>query len=52
MDLKKFGNFNWIEINSKDQNLNLQQNESILSISIHFRLLGGSIDGISVSKLS
>jgi len=25
MDLKKFGNFNWIEMDSKDQNLDLTQ---------------------------
>jgi len=25
MDLNKFGNFNWIEMNSKDQNLDLTQ---------------------------
>jgi len=23
MDLKKFGNFNWVEMDSKDQNLDL-----------------------------
>jgi len=34
MDFKKFENFNWIEMDSKDQNLDLtQQNESI---SVHF----------------
>jgi len=35
MALKKFGNFNWIEMDSKDQ----KQNES-LSISIHFHFAG------------
>jgi len=35
MDFKEFGNFNWIEMDSKDQNLDLnQQNESI---SVHFQ---------------
>jgi len=29
MDLNKFGNFNWIEINSKDQNLNLTRTKRI-----------------------
>jgi len=35
MDFKKFENFNWIEMDSKDQNIDLtrKQNESI---SIHF----------------
>jgi len=33
MDFKKSGNFNWIEMDSKDQNLGHEQNESI---SVHF----------------
>jgi len=40
MDFKKFGNFNSIKIDSKDQNLDLIRTKRIhLSISIHFRLL-------------
>jgi len=37
MDLKKFGNFNWIEMDSKDQNLDLTRTKRI-----HFCLLGVS----------
>jgi len=42
MDFKKFGNFNWVEMDSKDQNLDLIRTKinPFLSISIHFRLLG------------
>jgi len=45
MDFKKFGNFNWIEMDSKDQNLDLTRTKRIhfcplQSISIHFCLLG------------
>jgi len=40
MDFKKFGNFNWIEMDSKDQNLDLTRTKPFLSISIHLRLLG------------
>jgi len=29
MDLKKFGNFNWIEMDSKDQNLDLTRTKQI-----------------------
>jgi len=29
MNFKKFGNFNWIEINSKDRNLNLTRTKRI-----------------------
>jgi len=29
MDFKKFGNFNWIEMDSKDQNLDLTQTKRI-----------------------
>jgi len=29
MDFKKFGNFNWIEMDSKDQNLNLIRTKRI-----------------------
>jgi len=42
MDFKKFGNFNWIEMDSKDQNLDLNKTNPFLSISFHFRLLGTS----------
>jgi len=44
MDSKKFGNFNWVEMDSKDQNLDLinEQNESI---SVHFNPF--SFTGIS-----
>jgi len=35
MNFKKFGNFNWIEMDSKDQNLDLTQTKNE-SISIHF----------------
>jgi len=41
MDFKKFGNFNWIEMDSKDRNLDLtNKTNPFLSISIHFRLPG------------
>jgi len=41
MDFKKFGNFNWIEMDSKVQNLDLMnETNPFLSILIHFRLLG------------
>jgi len=45
MNFKKFGNFNWIEMDSKDQNLNLTRTKRnpFLSISIYFRLLGGAL---------
>jgi len=47
MDFKKFVNFNWIEMNSKDQNLDLvQQNESI---SVHFNSF--SFTGLSITNL-
>jgi len=29
MDLKKFGNFNWIKMDSKDQNLDLTRTKRI-----------------------
>jgi len=29
MDLRRFGNFNWIEIDSKDQNLDLTRTKRI-----------------------
>jgi len=29
MDFKKFGNFNWIEMDSKDQNLDLTRTKRI-----------------------
>jgi len=41
MDLKKFENFNWIEMDSKDQNLNLTKRIN------PFPFAGGSIDGTS-----
>jgi len=42
MDFKKFGNFNWIEMDSKNLDLTRKINP-FLSISIHFRLLDWSI---------
>jgi len=36
MDLK-FGNFNWIKIDSKDQNLNLTRTKRIHFCPFHFR---------------
>jgi len=46
MDFKKFENFNWIEMDSKDQNLDLNETNPFLSISIHFRLLGWKLSKI------
>jgi len=36
MDFKKFGNFNWIKTDSKDQNLDLKNHEQNEFISVHF----------------
>jgi len=36
MGFKKFGNFNWIEMDSKDQNLDLIETTTNESISVHF----------------
>jgi len=37
MNFKKFGDFNWIEMDSKDQNLDLTRTKNE-SISFHFNL--------------
>jgi len=38
MDLKKFGNFNWLEMDSKDQNLDLTRMNPFQSIFICWAL--------------
>jgi len=42
MDFKKFGNFNWMEMDSKRSESEFDTNKTnpFLFISIHFRLLG------------
>jgi len=46
MDFKKFGNFNWIEIDSKDQNLDLTRTKRI-----HFCPFPNSEKKLNTSKL-
>jgi len=41
MDSKKFGNFNWIEMDSKDQNLNLTRTKQIHLYPFQFILFAG-----------
>jgi len=41
MNFKKFGNFNWIEMDSSSESgFDTNETNSFLSTSIHFRLLG------------
>jgi len=40
MNLKKFGNFNWMEMNSKDQNLDLTRIKRIHFCPFQFIFVG------------